>query len=254
MGAVSSIICLALLVLLIREMMRCKRETEHKMVVLTNISHAFRTPLTNLRLYSDILQSVPNMPAEERNRHLAVIADETDRLTHLVDNMLDYGRLVENRRTFAREEVDLPRLLRDVADRLRPNAEQAGIEISLAGHDEATVVADPDAVRLVAANLIDNAIKYGAIGRRVVLTVGADAAHTFFTVTDWGLGIPSDEVPHIFERFFRARATTDSGSDGVGLGLDIARGLMCGMDGRLDYSPNPEGGCIFRASFPARPS
>lgn len=239
----------ALILLLIRETTRGRREASKKLSLLATVSHEFRTPLTNLRLYAEMIAGAPQMSEEERKRCLKIISDEAERLARLVDNVLDYGRLTERRRKYNLQEIDLPRILRAILTHFDAKAASAGVEISLGGLPEATVCADADAVRQVITNLIDNAIKYARAGRRIALTVGDEGNRVFVDVTDFGPGISAKDSKHIFQRFFRCDNSLAAGIGGAGLGLDIASGLMRGMNGSLIYRPNPAGGCIFRATF-----
>ncbi len=241
----------ALILLLIRETTRGRREASKKLSLLATVSHEFRTPLTNLRLYAEMIAGAPQMSEEERKRCLKIISDEAERLARLVDNVLDYGRLTEHRRKYNLQEIDLPRILRTILTHFNAKAASAGVEISLGGLPEATVYADADAVRQVITNLIDNAIKYARTGRHINLTVGEAEGRVFVDVTDFGPGISAKDSKHIFQRFFRCDNSLAAGIGGAGLGLDIASGLMRGMNGSLTYRPNPTGGCIFRATFPS---
>ena len=249
-GAVA--LCVALFVLLLREMSRGKREATKKLSMLANVSHEFRTPMTNLRLYADMMMCTPNMGDAERRKYLRIISDEAERLARLVDNVLDYGRLAEHRRKYVLREIDLPRISRNIAAHFDAKAADVDAVIRFAGLSEATILADADAVRQVVTNLIDNALKYAACGKRIVLTVGEEEKRGayFLDVADFGPGIPAQDAPKIFRRFFRGDNSLASGIGGAGLGLDIAEGLMRGMNGSLAYRPNPAGGSIFRATFP----
>lgn len=244
------VLCVALFVLLLREMSRGKREATKKLSMLANVSHEFRTPMTNLRLYADMMMCAPNMEDAERRKYLRIISDEAERLARLVDNVLDYGRLAEHRRKYALREIDLPRISRNIAAHFDAKATAADVVIRFAGLSEATIRADADGVRQVVTNLIDNALKYAACGKRIVLTVGEAERGYFLDVADFGPGISAQDAPKIFRRFFRGDNSLASGIGGAGLGLDIAEGLMRGMNGSLAYRPNPAGGCIFRATFP----
>ncbi len=246
------VLCVALFVLLLREMSRGKREATKKLSMLANVSHEFRTPMTNLRLYADMMMCTPDMGDAERRKYLRIISDEAERLARLVDNVLDYGRLAEHRRTYVLREIDLPRISRNIAAHFDAKAVAADVSIHFAGLSEATIRADADAVRQVVTNLIDNALKYAACGKRIVLTVGEVEKEKgyFLDVADFGPGIPAQDAPKVFRRFFRGDNSLASGIGGAGLGLDIADGLMRGMNGSLTYRPNPAGGSIFRATFP----
>lgn len=240
----------AVVVLLVRETTRGTREASKKLSLLATVSHEFRTPLTNLRLYAEMMAGAPRMDEAARRKYLAIISDEAERLARLVDNVLDYGRLTERRRKYALREIDLPRILRNILAHFDAKAASAGVAISLGGLPEATVRADADAVRQVVTNLVDNALKYAAGGKRIELTVGAADGAPFVDVADFGPGIPAKDARKIFRRFFRGDNSQSAGIGGAGLGLDIASGLMRGMGGSLAYRPNPAGGSVFRATFP----
>ncbi len=247
----ASLLAVALAVLLVREATRGRREASKKLSLLATVSHEFRTPLTNLRLYAEMMAGAPHMDENERKKYLAIISGEAERLARLVDNVLDYGRLAERRRRYALREIDLPRILRNILANFDAKAASAGVEIRLGGLPEATVRADADAVRQVVVNLVDNALKYAACGKRIDVTVGAEKGAAFVDVADFGPGIPAGDARKVFRRFFRGSNSLAAGIGGAGLGLDIASGLMRGMGGSLAYRPNPAGGSVFRAAFPS---
>ena len=247
---IAGILGLVLVLLLVREATRGRREATRKLSLLATVSHEFRTPLTNLRLYAEMMAGTPGMREDDRRKYLTIISDEAERLARLVDNVLDYGRLTERRRKYSLREIDLPRILRAILTHFDAKAASAGVAINLGGLPEATVRADADAVRQVVTNLIDNALKYAANGKKIDLVVGTEAGAAFVDVTDFGPGIPAKDAKRIFTRFFRGENSLAAGIGGAGLGLDIASGLMRGMGGALTYRPNPAGGSVFRVAFP----
>ena len=185
--------------------------------------------------------------ARPRARYLDVITKESGRLARLVDNVLDFGRLEQNRRKYDLSDVDLCDLVRGAAESQRSRVEAAGMALSV--EIAATPVVrhvDGDAVSQIVVNLIDNAVKYAADGKQLDVRVAADGT---VIVADRGPGVPKRDRERVFERFYRCDDSLAAKSSGSGLGLSIARRLAEGMGGHLVCTAREGGGAEFRLSF-----
>ena len=232
-------------VLLVLEITRERRESMLKTSFVSNVSHELKTPLTAVRLSAEMLRE-GRVKEESQARYLEVIVRESERLTRLVDNVLDFGRLERGRRKFNLEARDVNELL-SVAEAQRPRVEAAGLTLMVRSAPmPVTRTFDLDAVGQVLVNLIDNAVKYAASGKTIEVSVSERGE---ITVADRGPGIAAKHRSRIFERFYRCDDSITAKSSGSGLGLSIASRLMAGMGGKLVFAPRAGGGAVFTIKF-----
>ena len=233
--------------MLVVDARRERRESERKTSFVSNVSHELKTPLTSIRLCAEMLSEGRAKDAAARARYLDVITKESARLARLVDNVLDFGRLEQNRRKYDLSDVDLCSLVRGAAESQRSRVEAAGMALSvvIAGAPVVRRV-DGDAVSQIVVNLIDNAVKYAADGKQLDVTVTSDGT---VIVADRGPGVPKRDRERVFVRFYRCDDSLAAKSSGSGLGLSIARRLAEGMGGRLVCAARAGGGAEFRLYF-----
>ena len=233
--------------ILVLDARRERRESEKKTSFVSNVSHELKTPLTSIRLCAEMLSEGRAKDDAAKERYLGVITKESERLTRLVDNVLDFGRLEQNRRKYDLADVDLRDVVRDAAESQRSRVEAAGMELAVEVASEPAVRrVDRDAVSQIVVNLVDNAVKYAADGKRLDVKVGSNGA---VTVADRGPGIPRRDRERVFERFYRCDDSLAAKSSGSGLGLSIARRLAEGMGGSLVCNAREGGGAEFRLEF-----
>ena len=226
-----------------------------------NASHELRTPLTNIKLRSEALRTLGATEPLLEARYLAEIESEADRLTRLADDLLDLTRLEEGAWHQAREPIDVRPVLQEVTEIMQLRAEQAGLTLET-GLDAPLpkLRVSTDDLETVTVNLLDNAVKYTPRGGTVQLRATERDGSVEIRVEDNGPGIPSEDVPHIFDRFFRVdkarsrRKSTGgdaSSGSGAGLGLAIVRRLVELNGGQIRVEAAPGRGTIFVVSFPA---
>ncbi len=214
--------------------------------LVANVSHELKTPLTSIQGFSLALLDGTAGDEQSRGRAVTIIHEEAGRMRRLVDDLLDLARLEAGQVSLAREPVDMADLLRACATRFVSAADQAGIAVEVqAPLSLPPVVGDPDRLGQVFGNLVDNAIKHSAGasgGGRVALSVEQQDQMVACSVTDNGPGIPADDLPRVFERFYqvdksRARRSglpNSSGqARGAGLGLAIAKEIVQAHGGRI---------------------
>jgi PAS domain S-box-containing protein len=219
---------------------------------LSMAAHEFRTPLTALRLQLDLLRRSLQRPgggAERVEHRLSVVQVQADRLKALVGTLLDVSRMEAGRFVLEPSPFDLADLAREVAERLRPEAEASGIELRL---HAAPVPGSWDQVRLdqVLTNLLGNAIKYSD-RRPVEVEVGRGGEEAVIIVRDRGIGVAPELFPHLFERFERGENARQY--NGLGLGLWIARLLVEAHGGRISAESALGQGSTFTVRLPLSP-
>ena len=217
----------------------------------STVSHELRTPLAAIYGAAMTLRR-RDVAVEEsqRDRLLEVVSNEADRLARIVNDILWASRLESGRMSIAIERCDAAAITTEVVDVLRSRAPE-GIEVAVSkSRGLPQVAADPDKLRQILTNLIDNAIKYSPDGRRVEVEIGRSGGRVRFRVTDEGLGIPPAEQDRIFEKFFRLDPNLTRGVGGTGLGLYISRELVTRMNGRIWVDSDGRTGSSFFLELP----
>ena len=237
--------------LLLWQAYRHMRDARRKTSFVSNVSHELKTPLTTIRMYAELLDEGRIEEAEKRRRYLQVIVSESQRLTRLVNNVLDFSRLEQKRKHYHLTSLPLNEVLKQVLDGQVVRLRQAGLELTYRLPDRPlNVQADRDAVEQVFLNLIDNAIKYAAHGGELVVELQGTENIAEVLIMDSGPGVPASEQKRIFQQFHRVDNDLTCNRPGCGLGLSIARRLLQDMHGSLRYHPRKGGGACFIMQLP----
>lgn len=230
-------------------------ETESRRVrLLGEVAHELRTPLTVVDGYVEgMIDGV--LPADDAT--LSLLSGEVRRLRRLADDLSSLSRAEEGRLDLSLRSADLAEIVRQTAERLRPQADDAGVDLVLTGTDEPVPSeVDPDRIAQVITNLIGNALRATAPGGRVTVSLRTDRARVLVTVADTGEGLAPADVERIFERFYRVpgrrRIEAGSGGEGSGIGLTISRRIAAAHGGTLTASsPGPGQGSLFTLALPS---
>jgi len=233
-----------LAVSVLRDVSASRRLDEMREEFLATAAHEFKTPLAVIKAYAQIMAR--REPAEQRA--LAVIQRQVDRLTRLVQQLLDSSRLRLEDGAVRAERFDLAALAAEVVERMRPAA--PGHALSLDAGASVPVVADRERIERVIANLLENAIRFSPGGGPVRLRVGALDSEARVSVADDGVGIPSDRQGHVFQRYYRAHAGTPDDYGGLGLGLEVSRVVIERHGGRMWFESAPGQGSTFHFGLP----
>lgn len=218
----------------------------------SDASHELRTPLAVMR--GDIEIALRReRPVAEYQRVLTSNLEEIIRLSRLVEDLLMLARADASRIELRCEPVDLDQLCHKMVEYIAPLAEQRNQTLRYeSDHQPATINADAQRIKQLLLNLLDNAIKYTDEGGAITLALRATKQDVTLTVSDTGRGIPPEDVPHIFERFFRRSAkTADRSATGFGLGLSIVRWIVEAHGGKIDVASQLGKGTTFTVTFPA---
>ncbi len=218
--------------------------SERRAAFVSAVTHELRTPLTTFRMYTEMLGE--GMVEDKRERYVATLRREAERLGHLVENVLSYARIESDRVVRSRERIGVADLVDRLADRLVERTRAGGVELELDVADDAaaaTVSVDPPAIEQILFNLVDNATKYGATEAdpRVRVAIERTGGELAIHVRDHGPGIPADERRGIFAPFAKGRAHAAGTKPGVGLGLALSQRLAREMGGRLQLVPSDRG-------------
>lgn len=211
---------------------------------ISNISHELRTPLAALRALVETLRDGALEDPPAAVRFLDRIEYEVDALTQMVQELLDLSRIESRRAPLRLGPTPLPALIMEAVDRFRSQVERAGLELVVKVDESLPpVVADADRARAVITNLLHNAVKFTPEGGRITVSAEAHENEAVIAVADTGVGIPSSDLPRIFERFFKADRARSGG--GAGLGLAIAKHIVEAHGGEI-WAKSKEGkGSVF---------
>ncbi|MGA2490940.1 MAG: ATP-binding protein, partial [Anaerolineales bacterium] len=211
--------------LLVQDLTRVRRLETVRQDFISNISHELRTPLASLKALTETLRDGALEDPKAASRFLGHIETEVDALTQMATELLELSRIESGQVPLELKAVPAATLLLAAAERMRAQAERAGLVLRIdTSQDSSEVQADPPRLEQVLVNLIHNAIKFTRPGGLVVLATQTEAGFVRFSVCDSGVGIPADDLERIFERFYKADRSR-SGS-GTGLGLSIARHIV----------------------------
>jgi signal transduction histidine kinase len=232
-------------------------EARRRTGFVTTVSHELKTPLTSIRMYSEMLAEGADLDREKRDRYLARIVGESGRLSKLIGDVLDVAKLERGRVKVTRAPVDLARLARETVEGVAERLRLAGFSVFVDVPETPVVaLADADAVVRVILNLVSNAEKYSRDVRDIAVAVTADTTRgvCLVSVADRGIGVPRAHRSKIFREFHRVDASITSGVGGTGLGLSIARSLARALGGDVRYAPRErvdgQSGSVFTLSLP----
>ena len=255
-----TILALATLLIAMWYLMRLTRRemalAEMKANFVADVSHELKTPLATIRLFTETLQSGRLASAERRQEYYGIIIRETNRLTALINNILDFARIEAGRRPYTLAPTDVGKVLRETYEAYKPQLDHNGFEHSLTVADGLPLIdADRDGISQVLLNLMSNAVKYS--GNDCYLAIEAspetqrDRQGVLISIHDHGIGIRPEDHAHLFEGFFRAadRRVRDRG--GTGLGLALVKHIVDAHQGAMHVESRLVKGTTFRIFLPA---
>jgi signal transduction histidine kinase len=213
------------------------------------VSHEFRTPLTGIRHYGEMLLH-DRVASEDRKRHYyAQVVAAAERLSRLVEDVLDFARMEEGRQQYQFETMDTTAWLRQTVEEFQATLGQANRLEAIIPDALGSIRGDRSALARAIHNLLDNAVKYSPGCDTVWLDAREDESGVIVSVRDKGVGIPDSDRPHIFERFFRGHALTGS-ARGTGLGLSLVQHIVSAHDGTIDLASEPGHGTTVTIRLP----
>lgn len=216
---------------------------------IANVSHELRTPLTSIQGYSETL--LDTIPADSGQREfLEIIRKNAARMGRLTEDLLALARVESGDKRFALEAVSPDDLLRDAAQNFAETAGGRDLQLEVKDETPQPVLADRDAIHHVFGNLLENAVKYGGSGTRVVLGARAVEGAVEFYVQDFGAGISSEHLSRLFERFYRVDKARSRESGGTGLGLSIAKHIVLAHGGTIRAESELNHGATFLFTLP----
>lgn len=215
-----------------------------------NVSHELRTPLTSIKGFVETLLDGAMENSDTCRRFLTIIEAETQRLTRLIDDLLNLSAIESKERIIRPKPVCVQHSIRSVMNILGPQITEKSLGIELiCAHDLPRIFADEDLFGQVMINLIDNAIKYTPKGGTITIRCRQRESRVVITVTDTGMGIPQESIPRVFERFYRVDKARSRNRGGTGLGLAIVKHIVESHGGEVFVDSEIGKGSTFGVSF-----
>ncbi len=244
-----------LLLMTFHDLTPLRRVEEMRADFVANASHELRTPLAALLGFIETLQGSARDDAKARQRFLAIMQEQARRMARLIDDLLSLSRIELNAHRRPDTPVDLVPIVRQVVDGLETLARDRGVTVHIDGANALSVLGDHDELVRIFENLIENALKYGAAGRRVDIKIApgesADGVpEAQVSVRDYGPGIAPEHLPRLTERFYRVDVTESRAQGGTGLGLALVKHILNRHRGRLTIDSAPGEGATFAIHLP----
>ena len=236
-------------VAVLRDVTELRRLERARRELTANVSHELRTPLTSIKGFAETLLAGAVRDESTARHFLEIIDNEANRLVKLVDDLLDLSRLESKRISLELGQVDVGRLVEDTVARLRPLAGARDVALQPAAQD-VVAIADRDRVAQILTNLLENAIKFTPDDGRIAVGWRAANGEVEVSVADTGAGIAAVDLPHVFERFYKADRARAATSGGSGLGLAITKHIVEAHGGRIRVSSEPGRGTTFTFTLP----
>ena len=217
---------------------------------ISSVSHELRTPLTAINGWAETIMNGEVRDAGDVKKGMGIIVSEARRLTNMVEELLEFSRIQDGRFTLSVEPMDIKAELEDAVYTYREFFRREGIELNHFDCDEEfpPIAGDPERLRQVFCNLLDNAAKHGGSGKRIDTAIARDEDQVVITIRDYGPGIPAEELPHVKYRFYKG----SSKARGSGIGLAVCDEIITRHEGTLDIDNAEGGGCIVTIHLPIR--
>ena len=228
---------------------RLRETEERRRRFVSDASHELKTPLASIRLLSDSIMQTENMDTATMREFVSDIGAEAERLQRTTEKLLDLSRRDDGAHVKS-VPVDVGGCAEDTLRRLAPLADKSSITLHCEAEPGCTILAPEDDVYQIVFNLAENAVKYNLPGGRVDVSVRRERGYVLLSVEDTGIGIPEEDLPNIFSRFYRVDKARSRERGGSGLGLSIVHDAVAAMGGKIDVHARESGGTRFTVTFP----
>lgn len=243
--------------LLWRDVRRDVQLAEMRSQFVSSVSHELKTPLTAIRMFAETLsmrsqQDVETTGGVARSEYLETIVNESERLSRLVDNVLDFSKIEQGRKLYRLQPTSLAAVIDAVLRAVRYPLQQAGFVLNVSGAQPLPEVnADADALQQAVLNLVMNAVKYSRDRKEIELDVRNERGAVVIAVRDYGIGIAAEHRQRIFERFYRVPSAQNQLVPGAGLGLTLVAHIAKAHGGDVTVESTPDAGSLFALRLPA---
>lgn len=239
-------------ILITRMALKNAKDAREKTSFVSSVSHELKTPLTSIRMYAELLLSKRVKDENKAENYLSVIVNESQRLTRLINNVLDFGKLEQGKKSYQFQNMNLAHFVSEMIEAHSIRIQEKGLTVETRLPDpengkDWTVKSDRDALEQVFLNLLDNALKYAGHGEFIKFVLKSDKSYFDLMVCDDGPGISKAHQDMIFKKFYRINDSLTAEKPGSGLGLSIARQILRDLGGDLIFKSMPENGSCFTA-------
>jgi len=241
-------------VAVLRDMTEQHRLDKLRSDFIANVSHELRTPIAMLQGYSEAIVDDMVSSEEERKEMTKIIYEESQRMGRLVTDLLDLARMESGRMRLYKENVPIHTVIKRITQKFTQAAKESGVILRYESSvsENLDVEIDEDRIEQVLTNLIDNAIRHTPNEGKVTIRVEKEKAFVKISVEDTGTGIPFEDLPYVFERFYKADKSRRRGKGGTGLGLAIAKNMVEAHDGNISVNSNEKLGTTFVFNLPIK--
>jgi len=218
---------------------------------ISNVSHELKSPLTSIRMMTEMLHHNRVLTEERKSAYYSAMLEESEHLSHLIDNILDFSRMDDDRKKYDFIDLDLDELLLKFLESTRERLPEPGFDLRYSRPDRVPVIqADKNAILQVFYNLVDNAIKFSGTSRQIDINLFSKDDEVQMCVKDYGIGISSKDQEKIFDRFYRCDESQSLGIKGSGIGLTIVKKIVEAHNGHLTLESRPGEGSTFCVHLP----
>lgn len=227
----------------LKELMEKEREAERtKNELITNVAHDLRTPLTSIIGYLELLSQKPDLPQEIRCKYIDIAFNKARRLEKLIEDLFGFTKLNYGKISMNVTQVDIVKLLEQLLEEFYPSFSEKNLYYELDTNVQSQkIMADADLIARLFDNLINNAIKYGAEGKKIIVKIRTDDETVSISVVNYGYVIPEEELPLLFNKFYRVEQSRSTHTGGTGLGLAIAKNIVDMHGGTIDVKSDLDG-------------
>ena len=224
-----------------------------KSYFVSSVSHEFKTPLTSILLFTEILQLKNDLPELKKNEYLEIITGECNRLNRLVDNILDFSKIERGAKEYKFELINLNDVVDSVIKTINYMLKLKKFHLNYSKNNETfKILADEDSLKEIIINLIDNSIKYSTDTKEITISTFKINNYYCFSISDKGIGISDEDKLKIFDAFFRAKDKNTVRSGGAGIGLSLVKNIMDSHNGYIELLSKIGEGSTFNLYFPQR--
>lgn len=227
--------------------------SERRAMFVSSVTHELKTPLTTLRMYSEMLEEGIAPTREREQEYFRILRSESERLSRLIENVLEFSKLERKQRRFEIQEGDFDDVIRELRDIIGTKLRQEGFVLHVERHDISTFRYDREVMVQVLLNLIENSIKFGKGSpvREITLSISSEGKQIHISVSDTGPGIPCADLKKIFDDFYRGEHEVTQTIRGTGIGLALVKRYITALGGTVNASNNKASGCTITISLPA---
>jgi signal transduction histidine kinase len=238
------------IILVLRDMSRERRIAQLGSDFVSNVTHELKTPLTSIRMFAETMHLGRIKKKNEQQEYLSIIVNETERLTRLINNVLDFSKIEKNKKEYHFEFIDLSDVVQSAVNSMEYWMNEQGFKIESEIKPNVKTKADGDAIEQAVLNLLSNAMKYSFERKEINLRLWTENQSINIQVEDKGIGIPESRQNHIFNKYYRAHVGHEQDKGGAGLGLTVLKHIVDAHRGKIELESKVNQGSTFTISLP----